>query len=105
MSERRNRRMIWSSDAATGSVLYDIAEVELAMKLTQLYLRQAFAVSSVTSRFGKSDTSYLFSQSSRTSLKPLIIDLFKHQTGGPGKSSVIYGKNTVLRPEGENIYL
>lgn len=92
------------SDAATGSVLYDIAEVELTMKLTQLDLRQAFAVSSVTSVSEKATLRICFPKVQGQAWKPLIIDLFKHQTGGPGNPQSYTVKIPSYGPEGGYIY-
>lgn len=93
------------TDAATGSVLYDIAEVELTTQPTRLDLRQAFTAPSPTPAAPQKATLRIgFPKIQGQVWKPMIIDLFKHQTGGLGEPQSYMIKMPSYGPEGEYIY-
>ncbi|GAK60019.1 hypothetical protein U27_07006 [Candidatus Vecturithrix granuli] len=93
------------TDAATGAVLYDIAEVELTTQPTQLDLRQALAIPSPTPTVQQKATLRIgFPKIQGQVWKPVIIDLFKHQTGGTGTPLSYTVKIPSYGPAGEYIY-
>ena len=93
------------TDAATGAVLYDIAEVELTTQPTQLDLRQALAAPSPAPAAPQKATLRMsFPKIQGQVWRPLIIDLFKHQTGGSGNPQSYTVKMPSYGPAGEYIY-
>lgn len=95
------------TDAATSSVIHDIAECEITVQPTSIDLRQALAPEAVapqTSSSGKATLRIRFPKVSGQVWKPLIIDVFKHQAGGLGNPVSYRVKIPEYGPKGEYIY-
>lgn len=95
------------TDAATSSVIHDIAEYEITTQPTTIDLRQAFAPQTTPPQTSPSEKATLrirFPQAPGQTWNPLIIDVFKHQPGGLGDPSSHQVKIPEYGPDGEYIY-